>query len=146
MNKKIALVMMSILTIGVAGMAVISSYGSVTGYATVEEALKIDIMGSSNDFNYTIDAKQGETVFSPQIKLDNSANASLYVNITYKILPGSVGNESDVKLSLVNEFKNETLINPVAITNSDLRLYMRHEFSPAASPGNYSFTIEVNPV
>lgn len=145
MNKKIILVMMSLLTIGVVGMAVISSYGSITGYVTVDKAIKLDIMGSSNDANYIINAKQGETVYSPQIKIDNSANASILANITVEILPESAGNESDVTISLINEFKNETLTNPVLITSSDFRFYLKHEFSSAASIGNYSFRMNILP-
>jgi hypothetical protein len=145
MNKKIAMVLMSLVTIGVAGMAVISSYGSVTGYATVSQAVKIDLMGSSNDNNYSIDVKQGEIAYSPQIKIDNSANASFYANITSMVFPESAGNESDVSVSLVNEFKNETLTNPVLITSSDFRFYSRHAFEPNANLGNYSFGIVVNP-
>ena len=145
MKKILAMVLMCLVTVGVAGIAVISSYGSVTGYATVEQSLRIDIMGSSVDQNYTFDAKQGETVYSPQIKLDNSANASIDVNITALVLPGSAGNESDVKIYLVNEFKNETLTNPVHITSADARFYLRHIFEPNANLGNYSFGITVEP-
>jgi hypothetical protein len=145
MNKKIVLVAMCLITIGVVGMAVISSYGTITGYATVDQALKLDIIGSSNDENYTMKLKQGETDYSPQIKIDNSANASVYVNITAEILPGSAGNESDMSISLVNEFKNETLTNPVLISTSDFRFYLKHEVSQSASLGNYSFKINVLP-
>lgn len=137
---------MGLLTIGIVGIAVISSYGSITGYTTVEQAIKLDIMGSSNDENYTLKVKQGEIEYSPQIKIDNSANASIQVNITTEILPESAGNENDVKISLVNEFKNETLVNPVSISSSDFRFYLKHEISQAASLGNYSFRITVNPV
>jgi len=146
MNKKIVLVAMGLLTIGIAGMAVISSYGSITGYATVEQAMKLDIMGSSNDENYTLKIKQGETIYSPQIKIDNSANASINVNITADILPESAGNESDMNISLANEFKNETLSSPVLISTSDFRFYLKHEVKPNANLGNYSFRIDVNPV
>ena len=146
MNKKIVLVAMGLLTIGIVGMAVISSYGSITGYATVEQAIKLDIIGSSNDENYTIKLKQGETYYSPQIKIDNSANASVYVNITAEILPGSAGNESDMSISLVNEYKNETLTNPVLISTNDFRFYLKHEVKPNANLGNYSFRMTVNPV
>ena len=134
-----------LMAIGIAAMAVISSYGTMTGYATVDSALKLDVMGSSNDANYTLSAKQGEIEYSPQIKLDNSANASLLVNITAEILPGSAGNEDDVKLTLVNEFKNETLVNPVSVTSSDFRFYLKHEFDAAANVGNYSFQITIVP-
>lgn len=146
MNKKILLIIGLVTTIGIIGVAVISSYGSITAYATVEQAIKLDIIGSSNDENYTLKVKQGETDYSPQIKIDNSANASISVNITAEILPESIGNESDVKISLVNEFKNETLTNPVNITTNDYRFYLKHEFNQAASLGNYSFRITVVPV
>jgi hypothetical protein len=146
MNKKILLVIGLVTTIGIIGVAVISSYGTITGYTTVEQAIKLDIIGSSNDENYTLKVKQGETDYSPQIKIDNSANASIRVNITAEILPESAGNESDVKISLVNEFKNETLINPVNITTNDFRFYLKHEFEPNANLGNYSFRITVVPV
>lgn len=144
MNKKY-LVLSGFVTLGIVAAAVISSYGTVTGYATVEQAIKLDIMGSSNDMNYTLDAKQGETTYSPQIKIDNSANASAYANITAETLPESAGNESDVKLSLVNEFKNETLSNPVLVSTSDFKFYLKHEFEPNANLGNYSFRITVVP-
>lgn len=145
MNKKY-LVLASLMTLGVVAAAVISSYGTVTGYATVEQAIKLDIMGSSNDVNYTSSAKQGETDYSPQIKLDNSANASISVNITTEILPESAGNESDVKLSLINEFKNETLLNPILVTTNDFKFYLKQEFKPSANLGNYSFRITVVPI
>jgi len=144
MNKKY-FVLAGLMTLGVLAAAVISSYGTVTGYATVEQAIKLDIMGSSNDVNYTLNAKQGETTYSPQIKIDNSANASISVNIMTETLPESAGNESDVNLSLVNEFKNETLTNPILVTTTDFRFYLKQEFSQAASIGNYSFRITVVP-
>lgn len=144
MNKKY-FVLAGLLTLGIVAAAVISSYGTITGFATVEQAIKLDIMGSSIDENYTIKVKQGETDYSPQIKIDNSANASIHANITAEILPESAGNENDVKISLVNEFKNETLTSPVLISSSDFRFYLKHEFKSNANLGNYSFRITVIP-
>jgi len=144
MNKKY-FVLAGLVTIGIVAAAVISTYGTITGYATVDKAIKLDIIGSSNDENYTLSAKQGESVYSPQIKIDNSANASIDVNITAEILPESAGNESDVKISLVNEFKNETLVNPLSVSTSDFRFYLKQEFKPNANPGNYSFGIDIIP-
>ncbi|MFH0896864.1 MAG: hypothetical protein V1850_02300 [Candidatus Bathyarchaeota archaeon] len=134
------------MTLSVLAAAVISSYGTITGYATVDQAVKLDIMGSSNDMNFTVEAKQGETAYSPQIKIDNSANSTFYVNVTAEILPESAGNESDVTLSLVNEFKNETMMSPLLVTTNDSRIYLRQEFKPNANIGNYSFRISVAPV
>jgi hypothetical protein len=144
MNKKY-FALGGLMTLGVLAAAVISSYGTITGYATVEQAVKLDIMGSSNDMNYTISAKQGETTYSPQIKIDNSANTSFYVNITMEIMPESAGNESDVSLSLVNEFKNETITSPILVTSSDFKFYLRQDFKPNANLGNYSFRVSVAP-
>ena len=145
MNKKILLVI-GLLALGIVGAAVISSYGSITGYATVEQAITIDIMGSSNDENYTLSsAHQGETKYSPEIKLVNDADVPIRVNVTAGISPGSIGNESDVKLNLVNEFKNETLTNPITVLTTDYRFYLEHNFSSSASLGNYSFKILVTP-
>lgn len=145
MNKKY-FVLAGLITLGIVAAAVISSYGTITGYTTVEQAIKLDIMGSSNDENYTLKVKQGETEFSPQIKIDNSANASIHANITAEILPESAGNENDVKITLVNEFKNETISNPILIPSNDFRFYLKHEFNSAANLGNYSFRISVIPV
>jgi hypothetical protein len=145
MNKKY-FALGGLMTLGVLAAAVISSYGTITGYATVEQAVKLDIMGSSNDMNFTVEAKQGETAYSPQIKIDNSANSTFYVNVTAEILPESAGNESDVTLSLVNEFKNQTMMSPLLVTTNDSRIYLRQEFKPNANIGNYSFRISVAPV
>jgi len=147
MNKKILIIVGLLLTLGMIGIAVISSYGSITGYATLEEAITLDIMGSSNDENYTLKSVyQGETKYSPEIKIVNHADVPIDVNITPSILPESIGNNSDVSLSIENEFQNETLQNPIKIPSADLRVRIRHDFSPIASPGNYSFTFTVTPV
>jgi uncharacterized membrane protein len=144
--KKTLIALGILLSLGVATYSVISSYGSVTGYATVNKAIKIDIIGSSNDDNYTLsDVHQGETKWSPKIKLINEADVSLNISIGIFILSGSAGNESDVNLTLWNENKNETLHLPIEIKDN-LYFYVKHDFYPNASPGNYSFSISVNPV
>jgi hypothetical protein len=146
MNKKIILVLMGILTIGIVGMAVISSYGSITGYATVEQGIYLDIYGSSNDETYDLkDVHQGETIYSPKIKLKNSVNKEVDVNITFEILNESIGNENDLKFSIVNEYKNITLTNPITIPTDDLYFYVEHDFQPNAELGNYTFKLEVIP-
>lgn len=141
MNRKIVILIGAILAaIGIGAAALISSYDSVTGYATVKQSIEFDIMGSSNDDNYTLnDVHQGEIVYSPKIKLKNHADVPIQVNLTTEILPGSVGNENDVKLSLVDENKTQTLENPVTVPTTDMYFYVKHEFSPSANTGNYSF-------
>ena len=131
---------------GIVGMAVISSYGSVTGYATVEQGISIDIYGSSNDESYNLKTvHQGETVYSPKIKLKNSIDKAVDVNVTFEILAGSAGGEEDLEFSIVNEYKNETLTNPITIPTDDLYFYVEHKFQPYAELGNYTFKMEVMP-
>jgi hypothetical protein len=146
MNKKI-LILVGLLSLAALAGAVISSYGSITGYATVEQGITIDIMGSSNDETYNLNkVYQGDTEYSPEIKLVNKANRSIDVNVLLNILPESSGNENDVTLYLVNEFKNETLTNPITVPTTDLRIRIKHEFKDNANLGNYSFDINVVPV
>ncbi len=138
--------MAGLLTIGVVGMAVISSYGSITGYATVEQGIFIDIYGSSNDESYDLKTvHQGETVYSPKIKLKNSIGEPVDVNITSEIMVGSAGGVEDLEFSIVDENKTETLTNPVMVPAEDLYFYIEHKFQPNAELGNYTFEIEVMP-
>jgi len=138
--------MTGLLTIGIVGMAVISSYGSITGYATVEQGISIDIYGSSNDESYDLKTvHQGETVYSPKIKLKNSIDHSVDANVTFEIISGSAGGEEDLEFSIVDENKTETLTNPITIPPEDLYFYVEHIFQPNAELGNYTFSIEVMP-
>jgi len=143
--KKLFLILGIMFSFGIVAYSVISSYGSITGYTTVNKAISIDIIGSSNDANYTLtDVEQGETKWSPKIKIINKADVSLNVSIDVLILPSSAGNENDVNSSVWNEYKNETLTNPIEIEDN-FYFYVKHEFYPNASPGNYSFSVSVNP-
>jgi len=144
MDKKLLIASFVLFTcFGVIGMAVISSFGKIAGYATVKPLVILDIVGSSNDKTYTLPiVNQGETKFSPQIKIENTGNSTVKVNFSLTI---SEGSEKDVNLTIVNEFKNETLTNPLLVPPSDLKIYIRHDFSPTASVGNYTFEFEVIP-
>jgi len=145
MKTKI-LALVGILTIAALAGAVISSYGSITGYATVEQGISIDIYGSSNDESYDLkDVHQGETVYSPKIKLKNSVDESVNTTVIFEILPESAGDEEDIEFSIVNADKNVTLANPITIPTDDLYFYVEHRFQPYAELGNYSFTIDVIP-
>ncbi len=146
MNKRF-LILGLLLSLGVVVAAVISSYGSITGFVTVQQAIEIDILGSSNDENYTLTGvHQGETKFSPEIKIDNKADVPINVSISLEIMLESAGNENDVELSLVNEFQNESLPRVVTVPTTDLRFYVRHSFKPAANIGEYAFRLNVTPV
>lgn len=142
-NKVLILTGVLVLLLGAGvGTALFSSYGQVTGYATVEQALTLDIMGSSNDVNYTINVKQGEVVYSPKIKLVNSGTGMIPVNLTNSIISG--GTLSDVTISVVNDGKNTTLENPIVVPPEDAYVYIRYEFDSAANVGNY--VLELNAI
>src|SRR2546426_3401237 len=114
MNKKIVAFLTLLTTFGVIGVAVISSFGKITGTAMVKPSIAFDIIGSTNDQTYTLsNVLQGETKFSPQIKIVNNLNSSVKINFTLKVIPTSSGTDQDVSLNLVNEIKNETLVNPL---------------------------------
>ncbi|MBN2203100.1 MAG: hypothetical protein JW700_02870 [Candidatus Aenigmarchaeota archaeon] len=145
MSKKV-LLLVGVLTMAALAGAAISSYGSITGYATVEQGISLDIYGSSNDESYTLSSvHQGETVYSPKIKLKNSIDSEVNVSILFEILPDSAGDDEDLSFYIVNEGKNETLTNPISIPEDDLYFYVAHEFQPYAELGNYSFSIDVIP-
>jgi len=137
---------MGLLSVAALAGAVISSYGSITGYATVEQGVSIDIYGSSNDESYSLKTvHQGETVYSPKIKLKNSVDEPVDVNVTFEILAGSAGDEEDLEFYIVNEYKNETLTNPLTIPIDDLYFYIEHRFQPYAELGNYTFSVNILP-
>ncbi len=135
-------ILVTLLGAGI-GTAIFSSYGQITGYATVEQSLTLDIMGSSNDINYTVTGKQGEKIYSPKIKLVNSADVSIPVNLTVSIIGG--GTSEDVTLSIVNEGKNITMTNPIIVPTDDAYVYIEHEFDPAANIGTYVFELDAIP-
>ena len=127
--------------------AVVTSYDSITGAAVVEQSITLDIIGSSNDDNYTLsDVHQGETKWSPKIKIKNDADVTINVNLTVVLLPESAGNETDVTISIWNEDKNEILENPVNVSIDDMYFYVKHEFAPDANIGDYYFQVSAIPV
>ena len=148
MKKEMLFALITMLaSFGIIGMAVISSFGKVMGYATVKPGIVIDILGSSNDESYILPSvSQGETKFSPEIKIENTGNSTVLVNFTLSVLPESAGTNKDVKLSLVNEFKNETFSNPLTILPSDTKVFIKHDFSSTSNFRNYSFEFELIPV
>ena len=125
------------------GTAVFTSYGQVTGYITIDQALTLDIMGSSNDINYTMNAKQGEIKYSPEIKLVNTGSSPIPINLTNSLISG--GTLNDVTFSILNEEKNITLNNPITVPSSNLYVYIKYEFDPAANIGNYTFELNAIP-
>ena len=143
--KKIIIItaLVGVLLAAGIGTAIFSSYGSITGYTTIEQAIILDIMGSSNDQNYTLSGYQGETLFSPEIKLNNKADTNITVNVTVSLL---VGNYSDVNITITDDTKNNTIGNIIAVPTTDRYIRVKHQFYPNSSIGNYSFLIEAGPV
>lgn len=145
MKKKILFALFFILIMAIGVGSVVSNYDVITGYATVEKSIVFDIIGSSNDDNYTLsDVNQGETKWSPKIKMTNKADVPLNVSLQSLILPGSAGNESDVTNSFWNEYKNESIGGSIEINDSSY-FYVKHEFEPDAEIGNYIFSINAVP-
>lgn len=148
MQKKLVIisVLFGLLFSGLV-FAVVTSYDSITGAAVVEQSIILDIIGSSNDDNYTLtDVHQGETKWSPKIKIKNDADVTINVNLTVAILPESAGNETDVTISVWNEDRSEVLENPINVSVDDMYFYVKHEFAPDANTGDYYFSISAKPV
>jgi hypothetical protein len=87
-----------------------------------------------------VSAHQGETAYSPKIKLVNGLDKEMDVTINV-----TSDHPSDVKVSIVDETKNETLSNPVTVPTDDLYFYVKKEFDAGATIGNYTFTIDILP-
>ncbi len=147
MKKKFLLIgVLAILFLVGAAFGLLSSYDSITGFATVNKAISLDIIGSSNDDNYTLtDVEQGETKWSPKIKIKNDADVPIKVNLSVLILPQSAGNDDDVTNSIWDENKTTPLENPVQVPVEDMYFYVKHEFSPSANTGNYYFSLNAAP-
>ena len=129
-----------VLMVGM-GASLFSTYGRVTGYATIENSLEIDIIGSSNDTYYTLKSYQGESIYSPKIKLVNRASVPINVTLNVTFEPNSDG----IKMSLWNENKTEALPEFLSVPPSDMYFYILHEFRALVIPGNYTFQIDVVP-
>ena len=147
MKKSILLsIFLMLFTMGIS-FAVISSYDSITGNTVVNNAISLDIIGSSNDDNYTLsDVEQGETKWSPKIKIVDHADVSINVSLEVLILNNSAGNGNDVEISFWDEEKQNELEDIIQVPTSDLYFYVKHEFSQNAPTGNYYFVINVAPV
>lgn len=145
MERKIILVLGVLAMLGIVVGSTISSYDYITGYATLEQSITLDIIGSSIDDNYTLKSvNQGETKWSPKIKIKNAADVALDVNMTVTLLPGSAG-ENEVDLSVWNVDKNKSLENPLNVTPDDMYIYIKHYFWPNATLGNYTFGVNAGP-
>ena len=156
MARKIIALATSLGLLAIIGIAsaVISSYGSITGYAVVQQTISWDIIETGSDVNtsatndtvYALETTyQGETKWV-KVKIKNAADVDMPVNISVGILPESAGGAQDVTLSITNEGKNATLTNPITIPTSDLYVWIKHEFASKANLGSYSFSISILPV
>lgn len=146
MNNRIIIVAAAlgmVLLMGVA-VAVISSYGTVTGAAIVQSAISWDIIETGSDVNgtatndthYMLETSyQGETKFV-KIKVVNSGSANLPVNISI-----TNSKPSDVSVAVLDDNKTQTLANPITIPATDLYVWLEHNFSTSADPGLYSFEV-----
>lgn len=137
MNKLILISAVIIILSGATLVIASYSFGTITGYAVVEQAIKLDIMGSSNDASYNLSSvSQGETHYSPKIKIINNGNATIPVDIL-------LNSSSDIAMVIVDENQTQELANPVQVPASDLYVYVKHVFPASIAPGNYSFSISI---
>jgi hypothetical protein len=146
MNKKIILgisLLFVLLFVGI-GKASITSYGSITGYATLEPAITWDIIKTGSDINETDDivyslekTYQGEIKWV-KVKIKNSGDEPVNMNLLFN------SSSPDVTASTYDETKE----NPISSTSVDSTTYvwLRHEFSDSASPGNYTFQLSLLPI
>lgn len=130
-----------------AAWAVVSSYGSISGTATVNNAITLDILESYSDVNgtatndsyYAVETTyQGETKWV-KLKILNSADVSIPINMSVS------GGGPDVTIGVFDENKSAALSNPISVPASQLYVWIKHAFSSAANPGSYSFGITVAP-
>lgn len=146
--KQIAMVAALATTlVGVGAYALVTSYGSISGQATVDAAITFDILETYSDVNTALTDDSGyvlETTYQAEtkevkLKIENKADVAIPANINVS------GATADVTISLWDENKTAQLTNPISIPNPQLYIWIKHEFKPAASPGNYSFALDVTP-
>jgi hypothetical protein len=143
----LAAVVAGLALVGAAG-ALITSYGSITGAATVKQAIRWDIITSDSDVNSTITNDTSyslETTYQGDVKwvklkLFNDASNPLPVNIV------SNSSSPDVNITLLDVNKSSSLSLPISVPSGYTYIWIKHEFRPAASPGSYSFNLEIMPV
>ncbi len=139
MDKKLFMVSgVIILLSGITLVVATYSYGTITGYAIVEQAIELDIMGSSNDISYNLSTvRQGEIIYSPKIKIVNNGDGTVPVDI---LLSSS---SEEIILSSWDDNKTQELVNPIEIPASDIYFYVKHEFPGNLTPGEYNFSVSV---
>ncbi len=148
MNKKILSLLVFFFLLGSAGLAKISSYGTITGAAVVNKAIRWDIIETGSDVNttatndesyYLETTYQGETKWV-KIKILNDADVPIKTNIN---ISSSYGD--DMKLSLWDESKASSIQNPIEVPVLDMYIWIKHEFNSSAAIGAYSFKIDIEP-
>lgn len=150
MNRKIAIAAaaLGMLGLAVAGAAVLSSYGTITGAATVKPAISWDILESYSDVNTTATndtyygletTYQGETKWI-KVKIENAADVTLPVNV-------SIENDrpAEVTVTVFDDNKSQPLTNPIQVPTTDRYIWLQHNFSAGAEPGTYGFSIDIGP-
>lgn len=139
-RKKIMLAAVAIF-LAFVGSVFAAKFAGIKAYATVDRAIKIDIIGSSNDESYSLGTVyQGESKWSPKIKLINNADRPFNINISISVISG---NASDVSFEIWDETKSNKLTNPYTLSSGSTYFYILHNFSENIAPGNYTFAIDV---
>lgn len=129
--------------------ALVATYGSITGSATVAPALS-----SISPAAYVLSGvNQGETKFQ-KVDITNDADVAINANVLPSASSVPAGESpSAVTLSLT-EFDGVGLVctdtaitNPISLAaSSTTSECVKHVFDPASTPGDYGFEVAVNPV
>jgi len=131
------------------GFALVTTYGSITGSATVAPAIS-----SISPAAYVLsDVNQGETKFQ-QVDITNDADVAIEADVLPSVASVPAGEDpSAVTLSLTDFDEVGSACTDTAISNpttlgagSVTTVCVKHVFNPAATPGDYGFEVAVNPV
>ncbi|MEM5804749.1 MAG: hypothetical protein QXU82_02780 [Candidatus Aenigmatarchaeota archaeon] len=136
----------SLLGLG-AVAAFVSSYGAITGYATVEPSISFEIMESYSDVVYNEtegsryvlwDPHQGETKWV-EIKVVNRADTCL------RLVLNVTSSNPGITTSIWGFNRSQELSNPVIASPGNTYFYIRHYIRPDADPASYTFFVDLLP-
>jgi len=138
--RRINFILIAVCILAFVGASFAVSFASITGYATVKNPIYLDIIGSSDDTQYSLGTVYGgESVWSPKLKLVNNADTATRLNVSIQVVSG---NPSDIAFEIWDENKTSKLQNPIELNKGYMYFYIKHIFSPSAE-GNYSFKVDV---
>jgi len=146
--RLLIIVVAALLAISGMAWAAITSYGKISGSATVSQAISWDLIETGSDVNtaltndttYVLETTyQGETKWV-KIKIINSADVAIPVNVLV-----SYNQSSDLNITKWDENKTAQISNPINVPNPSVYIWLKHQFSSSATPGIYYFDVDIVP-